>query len=222
MAGAYYLCQSIIHRLCRIDIISMGNKENIRHIDELKNEDWFNRPWVLLGTGPSLDNFNQNDWKEYNIAAVYDAYYACNYVDILFASDKWDTFHETHEHYWRNKNIRYVATRSINVNFIENYNNTVVWEYDCDQKDLNIKLFQSDPYPCSNTSSFVIMWLGKMGVKKIHTFGIDGGKGLSKYVSNGYIKSIEESTGGIDYDFTHENEGVYGHAQNYGIQLIKQ
>ncbi len=31
MACASYLCQSIIHRLCRFNLISMGNKEIIIH-----------------------------------------------------------------------------------------------------------------------------------------------------------------------------------------------
>jgi hypothetical protein len=190
----------------------------IRHINDLRNEDWFNRPWLLLGTGHSLDNFNPKDWKDHNIAAIYDAYYACDYVDVLLVSDYWHDKTGYEEWYFKNKNIRYVATRSYNIVYIGINSNVVMWEYDCDKKNYNVNIFHDvEAYPCSNTSSFAVMWLGKMGVKEIKTFGIDSGKGMSKYVTETYKNGT-----GIDHDFTHENEGVYGHAQNYGIQLIKQ
>jgi hypothetical protein len=199
----------------------MGHKE-IRHIDTLKQEAWFTRPWILLGTGPSLDRFNPKEWEGYNIAAVYDAYFACDFVDVLFVSDRWHNNPSIENWYWLNDNIRHVATRSVNVIHIGNDSNTVLWDYDCDVKEYHLRLFQNELYPCSNTSSFAVLWLGKMGVKRIHTFGIDGGKGVSKYVSEAYRKSIEDYHEGLNYDFTHENGGVYGHANSYGIELVKQ
>ena len=189
----------------------------MRHINDLKNEIWFSRPWLLLGTGPSLDKFNQDEWDGYNIAAIYDAYFACNYVDLLFISDLWDP---NKKYYWVMDNVRYVATRNINAHLINGQENVVMWDYTCDSP----KLFDEyEVYPCSNTSSFAVMYLGKMGIKEIKTYGIDGGKGVSKYVSNEYKNSIiKDYNEGLDYDFSIENQGVFGHARDLGINLIRQ
>jgi hypothetical protein len=191
----------------------------IRHLNTLKNEDWFYRPWILLGTGPSLDNFVFNDWKDHNIVAIYDAYFACDYVDVLFVSDRWDDPVYGNNHYWRNDNIKFVATRNENIIRIGEQKNIVMWDYDCDERRI---FYDQDRYPCSNTSSLAVLWLGTMGVKEIKTFGIDGGKGVSKYVSEEYRKGLDTLPGGIDYDFTHENGGVFGHANILEINLIKQ
>jgi UDP-N-acetylglucosamine acyltransferase len=58
MACASYLCQSIIHRLCRFNLISMGNKESIIHptaiiYDNVIIEDGvFIGPYCVIGAEP--------------------------------------------------------------------------------------------------------------------------------------------------------------------------
>lgn len=194
----------------------------IRHINDLKKEEWFNRPWLLLGTGPSLDNFNPDEWQDHNIAAIYDSYYACKYVDLLFVPDCWHDKTGYKEWYFKNDNIRYVATRSYNIVDIGIDSNVVMWDYDCDKTNYNIRIFHDvEPYPCSNTSSFAVLYLGSMGIKEIKMYGIDGGKGMSKHVSDIYRDHTEALHERVNHDFTFENQGLYGHAQNFGINLIK-
>lgn len=194
----------------------------IRHINDLKGEEWFGRPWILLGTGPSLDNFKASDWKDHNICAIYDAYYACDYVDLLFVSDYWHVKNTYHEKYWKHDNVRYVGTRSINIIHIGNESNVVMWDYDCDQHKYSVRIFNDVPqYPCSNTSSLAVLYLARMGVKEIKTFGIDGGKGYSKFVSETYRKNADNYFSKLLHDFNVENGGVYGHAAAHGVKLIK-
>lgn len=187
-----------------------------RHINSLKNEEWFNRPWIMLGTGPTLDNFNPKDWQDHNILAIYDAFFACDKVDVLLVSDKWD-LQDYDYNYWTDNKNRYVATRNINANYIGDQTNIVMWDYDCDK---TTRIFtDEDMYPCSNTSSFAVLWLGRMGVKEIKTFGIDGGGMVySKKVSKAYYDASIKFNG-VTPDV--ENEGVYGHAAIFGINLIK-
>jgi len=193
-----------------------------KHIDELALESWFKRPWILLGTGESLDNFNAVDWTDHNIAAIYDAYYAAPNCDILFYSDSWmiDTLPYIND--GSAISARHIATRSINVQFLHyffKYENVVMWDYDCDKNNYGIRLFNDKTqYPCSNTSSFIVFWLGTMGVREIKTWGIDGGFGVSSIVSKDYSKGCKEGSG---WNPNIENEGVYGHAKNFGIKMIK-
>lgn len=190
-----------------------------RHIDTIASELWFQRQWIMLGTGPSLDSFKAEEWPDHNIAAIYDAFYACQHIDILFASDDWTQNTFDAFHYWNHPKNRYVATRSINAKNLTDQTNVVMWDYACDETNWGIRLFHDrQPYPCSNTSSFIVLWLGTMGVREIRTWGIDGGWGLSRHVSDAYrINSTEERGWNPDV----ENEGVYGHAASFGINMIK-
>lgn len=190
-----------------------------RHIDTIAKEEWFSRPWIMLGTGPSLDEFRPEEWEDYNIAAIYDAFYACKRIDVLFASDDWTQRAFEAYHYWNDPKNRYVATRSINARNITDQTNVVLWDYTCDENNWGIRLFSDrQPYPCSNTSSFIVLWLGTMGVREIRTWGIDGGWGLSKHVSEPYRVN---STPELGWNPDVENEGVYGHASSFGIKIIK-
>jgi len=190
-----------------------------RHIDTIAKEDWFKRPWMLLGTGPSLDRFKPEEWRDHNIAAIYDAFYACDHVDILFAPDDWADPSYSDYPYYRDVKNRYVATRGINAHNIGEQTNVVMWDYDCDYTNYMVRIFPNiQQYRCSNTSAFVVMWLGAMGVKKIKTYGIDGGRGYSKHVSKSYL---ETSINNEHVNNDRENEGVFGHATILEIELIK-
>jgi len=192
---------------------------NYRHIDTLAMEEWFTRPWLMLGTGPSLDKFDPKQWTDHNIAAIYDAFYACDTVDILFDPDKWEDYGPHYPMYNHAENIRYVGTRSINQRHIGDRTNVVMWDYDCDYDYYNARVFPDiRQYPCSNTSSFIVLWLGTMGVRQIKTYGIDGGRGVSTKVSDGYRSGTEGRTWNPDK----ENEGVFGHAASFGIEIVRQ
>jgi hypothetical protein len=193
---------------------------NYRHIDTLATKEWFNRPWILLGTGPSLDRYNPEEWRNHNIAAIYDAFYACDHVDILFAADPWNNPVFSEYGYWVDPKNRYVATRGINAGRIGELTNVVMWDYDCDYLYTQTRIFPDiRQYPCSNTSSFAVLWLGTMGVKQIKTFGIDGGHEYSKKCSETYrILNEQDPVSNPNV----ENEGVFGHAVSFGIEIIRQ
>jgi hypothetical protein len=188
----------------------------LKHLNELTRMDWFfTKPWILLGTGPSLDNFDYQKYKgTHNIAAVYDAAYACESVDIHFIADK-----QAFE--WIKPKGK-VATRIINTN--RNNDNTYFWEYDCDFliTGQTESLFIGEPvYRCSNSSSFVVMWMGMLGIKNLLTCGIDGGMGFSKWVSKEYYDISIKDLIKLNMTFDDENQGVFGHAANFGIKLEK-
>ena len=187
----------------------------LKHIDSLTQQKWFHQPWVLLGTGPSLNRFDYQNWKNYNIAAIYDAALVCDNCRIVFASDHWATTNH-HLAYFSRTDI--IATRIINSEW--NKSKTYFWEYDCDVEQLGgRRLFpENRTYPCSNTSSFIIYWLGVHGIKTVYTSGIDGGWGIADAVSPSYR---EQATAERGWHPDRENEGVYGHAEQYGMKLIK-
>jgi hypothetical protein len=188
----------------------------LKHIDSLTTQKWFHQPWVLLGTGASLNRFNYDNWKNYNIAAIYDAVFACDRVRVTFASDHWAGNMHHFSYFMRSD---YVATRIINSD-IPPFKNVRYWEYDCDVEQLGgRRLFpENRTYPCSNTSSFIIYWLGVHGIKTVYTSGIDGGWGIADVVSSQYR---EQATAERGWHPDRENEGVYGHAEQYGMKLIK-
>lgn len=190
-----------------------------RHIDTLASEPWFQRPWIMLGTGHTLDRFDPKEWPEHNIAAIYDAFYACDRVDVLFVSDDWNQKAFDCGQYWNDPKNRYVATRGINAKNITTQTNVVLWDYTCDSDHWGVRIFPDRTmYPCSNTSAFIVLWLGTMGVKEIRTWGIDGGWTLSSKVSYSYRVN---STPELGWNPDIENEGVYGHAASFGINMIK-
>lgn len=185
----------------------------MRHLSTIVNEPWFTaKPWLVLGTGPSLDKFDyEREGEQYNIAAIYAAADVCGHVDLHFMSDEksWDVVAE--------RPARYVATRTINLYW--RVKNLLFFEYDCDVRQWTngISLFPGiNPYPCSNTSSFVMMFLGMSGVRNVYHYGVDGGYGNSSRIDQRYI-DLNEEKGPVNYDI--ENQGFFGHAQNYGIKL---
>lgn len=187
----------------------------MRHISSIVSEPWFHaKPWLILGTGPSLDKFDYDkDGDKYNIAAIYAASDVCRHVDLHFMSDEkaWEVVDE--------KPARYVATRTINLYW--RVKNLVFFEYDCDIQHWTngISLFPGiTPYPCSNTSSFVTMFLGMSGVKNVYHYGIDGGFGNSERVDKRYV-ALNDKHGRINYDI--ENQGFFGHARHYGMKLTR-
>ncbi len=199
---------------------------HLRNILDIIEEPWFHqKPWILLGTGPSLDRFDYQKYKDtHNIAAIYSAVDVCEKVDIHFLSDQLayiELFGKVDHRFQLAKeynpdNCRYIATRIINAPGATP--NTVYWEYDCDLKYLNeAKIFPGYPtFPCSNTSSLVAQFFGASRVRTIYTFGIDGGFGnTSPRINQNYR---DEAT---DVDFDVENSGLYGWSNRFGINLIK-
>lgn len=193
-----------------------------RHIDTLASEPWFQRPWIMLGTGPSLDRFQADEWSDHNVAAIYDAFYAAPKCDILFYSDSWvkDTLPYLAD--GSAASARYIAARAINAQFVHHfhrYDNVVMWDYDCDRTYYGVHLFTDrQPYPCSNTSAFIVLWLGTMGVREIKTWGIDGGWGVASSVSQLYR---DGAVPGGEWNPDLENAGAFGHASSFGINMVK-
>ena len=59
---------------------------NLRSVEELASEEWFyEKPWLVVGTGPSLDNWKPTD--EYNIWTINAAIDVTKYADIAALHD---------------------------------------------------------------------------------------------------------------------------------------
>lgn len=186
----------------------------MRHLTDITKEPWFwEKPWLLLGTGPSLDTFNPEEHRDKNICAIYAAANVCGLVDLHLMADD-GCFRDGIADITRS---RYIATRSVNAPIHETNPNVVYWEYDCDvQHRFQGKAMMPNPlYPCSCTSSFIVMFFGMIGIRELYTCGIDGGNTYSKKMPQDYLRANIGSNPDL------ENEGVYGHAKSYGIELIR-
>jgi hypothetical protein len=212
----------------------------MRHLETVYKEKWFyERSWLLLATGPSLDNFDYEKYKDHNIIAVYNAgdEAVTGHVDIHLCSDEWTKAWQNEDGSYqvefyrpehdgsiicKRRNARYVATRICNRNFAGAIDNMIFFPYTVDVNHMGhqayLEAFKHSGseriYPTSNTSSFAVMFLGFAGIKELKICGIDGGVGTSSKVDPFYRKVS-------DQNFDIENYGVYGHAENFGINLVR-
>lgn len=199
---------------------------HLKHIIDITQESWFiEKPWILLGTGPSLDRFDYDKYKDtHNIAAIYSAVDVCERVDLHLLSDQLayrELFAPAQNRLQLAKDYdpskhRYVGTRIVNVPGATP--NTVYWVYNCDLKWFNdINLFPEHiVFPCSNTTSFFPMLLSLTNIRELTTCGIDGGTGETSARINQHYRDEAKS---VNFDV--ENAGFYAHCRNHGIRLIK-
>lgn len=194
-------------------------------LDEIAKDHWFRKkPWILLGTGPSLDNFDYSKYKDtHNICGIYSACEVCDMVDLHWCQDPIaynDLFSPERKIYSQCYDpgaSRYIVTRIWNK---DRYHPWPVVYY-ANESDTDGLLGVNKAwhvYPCSTSAAVVIQFLGRHEISKIYTAGIDGGVGVTaKNLPTRYKESHEH----VRTNFTIEVEELTKWASVYNIELIK-
>ena len=155
--------------------------QKVFSIDELPKQDWFyQKKWLIVGTGPSIEKWKPELREEYNIWTINAAVNCTQYADICAIHDQ-VIYYDIKRFIPNDFDYRYILTRSPNK---PKFKNTCYLQLDCDTKykDLGIK-----SYPRLNSSAFAFRFLGER-VKDIYTIGIDGGTTVSTLMPQYYQK----------------------------------
>lgn len=201
----------------------MGNYLNLicmRLIDSITHDPWFYlKPWVLLGTGPSLNHYKYSD--AFNIMAIYTAAEVCDHIDILVCGDTigyydlWAKERLLFSNDFDHGKCRYIATRAVNAGH-ENQK-TVHWINEADLNFIGNSYPNEYVYPTTTSGAWAIQFLGRAGIKEVYTAGIDGGIGIT---SNRISLNYQEANEHRKTDFTGEKEELTNYATQYNINLI--
>lgn len=203
------------------------------HLSAIAHESWFTaRPWLVCGTGPSLERFEPQYRDLYNVWTINSAIEATNWADVAAMHDYdlvrelWMPPAERLElgQYITAANCKYIATRTSSVHLEtqiaaqDHRRQLRYFEFDRDIHELQdgkryFKLH--DVYQSSNSSSFAFYFLGSVGIKTIYTIGIDGGKGkIALNVGDKYRERMQH------HNFDKENEGMEHWCRTYDIKRI--
>ncbi|MEI6190502.1 MAG: hypothetical protein WCP61_08785 [Chitinophagia bacterium] len=193
----------------------------MKHLSEIINQDFFyQNEWLLLGTGASLDNFNPKEHTDKNIAAIYAAGEVCR-PDILFAPDTHGFIHS----YNLFEKSRNVVTRAFNFDETKDLH---YFEYDCDIKsETSEGTFHGgngkryfpfhEPFQCSCTAKLIANFFGKAGIKKIQSFGFDGGTSIFSKAPAWYTDEYID----LVPSFENERQDMFDELGKYKIEFIR-
>jgi len=148
-------------------------------IDEVSKQKWFSeKKWLIVGTGPSIEKYNLELEKEYNIWTINAAVNHTQYADICALHDE-KIYTNVKQFIDCKFYYRYVLTRVPNKPIMPN---TCYVHLECDNphEELNTKTYQK-----LNSSSFAFRFLGER-FKDVYSIGIDGGTKVSKLMTDHY------------------------------------
>lgn len=192
----------------------------IECISTIRDEKWFKeKPWLICGTGETLEHFDPKMIEEFNLWVIYCAIDITKYADVFHYQDVYVNYYPENPP----RNYRYSAQRPINHMIsqggyeVETYPGAFKPErpkniyYDMDvvhngvviPRDEHVEVF-----PISNTTSFAFNFLCRSGLKEICTLGIDDGttgvaKGLNQMYQDNFYR--DQKTGVLD--LVKENAG---------------
>ena len=199
-------------------------------ISEIKREDWFyKKPWLILGTGETLNKFTPDMLERFNIWAIYVAIEISKYADVFHYQDTYVNYYLDQP---LNATYRYSAIRPINhiKEGIPTYPNAyyplnpkfIYYDNDITYNGVSHPGESAEIYKTSNSTSFAFWFLAKAGVKEIYSLGIqDGTTGVAKGLNDFYTKHFyaDQKTG--ELDLTRENSCNQQWCNEYGSQWIK-
>lgn len=183
------------------------------NIDAILNDkDFYTKPWVMLGTGPSLDQFDLKQADEYNVLAIYVASQVCP-TTIHWCQDPIaynDLFSVYPKMYTQPKPTKYLATRYINLSLSRkqyHYANEADRGY---PTSWNV-------YPCGTSAATALRFLARSGIEQVKLYGFDGGIGTtSSLLPDTYREPHEHRK----TDFGGELKELTDVAKAYSIKLI--
>ena len=176
---------------------------NNRSVDELASEDWFfAKPWLVVGTGQSLENWKPTD--EYNIWTINAAIDVTKYADIAALHDP--IIYQSPTKFIKSPiNARYILTRTCST---PTTSNTIFVQFAIDP---NKGLPQHNTL---NSSGFAFSFLCPR-VKTIYTLGIDGGRGTFKGLKESYQHNERAE------DFNAHNQAMSNYVKQHGTEIIR-
>ena len=205
-------------------------------ISEIKSEAWFNsKPWLICGTGETLNKFTPDMIDKYNIWAIYVAIEITGYADVFHYQDIDINYYPKDKPIPQPTNYRYSAIRPINHlvneggNTIPTYPNAITLErqkYIYYTGDIQYKGVHqptnAEVFLTSNSTSFAFWFLSKMGVKEIYSLGIqDGSTGVAKGLNDMYTNDFYAAQKTGELDLTKENSCNKHWCDQYGTTWIK-
>ncbi len=206
----------------------------MKHLTDIAAQPWFTaRPWLVCGTGPSLERFEPQYRNLYNLWTINSAIEATGWADIAAMHD-YDLIRELFlpaaervelAGHITTASAAHFSTRASSMHLepwiaaADTDRKLVYFEFDRDINELQggRRYFtEYRPYVSSNSSSFAFYFLGSMGITNIHTIGIDGGKGLTALnVGDKYRARMAA------HDFDKENEGIGHWTREYNLNIRK-
>lgn len=170
--------------------------EQLKSIETILDEPWFHeKPWLICGTGESLERFKPELREKFNIWCVYYSIDVTGWADVFHFQD----VHQEADYRaptgfptpYRHCAVRHpVALRHIYSREVLVPPRALVISYSTD-----IEMGGGDPpgkiFPTSNSTSFAFMFLCEHSkFPEIHTLGIDdGSEGIARGVNELYIKN---------------------------------
>ena len=177
-------------------------------IDDLKTQNWFNqKPWLIVGTGPGLKNWNPGFLDKYNVWTINAAIDTTGHADICALHD--DKIYNNDLLLNKPPKARYFLTRTTNYPGTHRQNTVF-----CQLKGDPDKGFTT--HTRHNSSGFAWYFLGKICRKKqIFCIGIDGGTQVFGNLSENY-RNHENGT-----DFDTHNHAMNLYQRLYKYQILK-
>lgn len=171
----------------------------MRSIETIVKESWFRKkPWLILGTGETLDRYDPRMADKYNIWTINCAIDVPGYADVFHFQDVYaaQSMYGNGERVtcWPT-NYRYCAIRPTVRREVEGSlftpDNAIAIYYDRDCDSAKIKKPPGEMFPLSNSTSFAFLFLSRY-CREVYTLGIDDGSNwIAKGVNERYVKDRE-------------------------------
>ena len=165
----------------------------IRHITKLPEiiDNFHKKPWLVLGKGPSVDKVESVELRKYNVWSINQTLrlipradvWACSdyecFTDIPTGMIYSQFFYMQSTPRWRNKpdsgNIHTFINHNYSLKALEKMD--MVFSLDFNGEE---RLFPEESFTMDISGAMAFQILGRLGVKEIHSLGLDGGEGRSE------------------------------------------
>lgn len=192
---------------------------------------FYNKPWLVTGTGPSFELYKSINLKEYNILSINDSCIPllrkADTIEIMLMSDVenftaynllWLVLHHKclvtracYREYFEEWSLSLCSTPK---DFENLYNNSYFFSYPCD-----FKFYQGIPmYPTSSSSSLAFLLLAFFGIKKIHSIGLDNSIGRHPDCPGSHMKLNKFSE---TFNYSGFNDACQSWCDRYCMEWIK-
>jgi len=194
------------------------NRREARSIESIVSEPWFNeKPWLICGTGESLERFRPELRDQFNIWCIYYSLDLTGWADVLHFQDvhQEGNYRDVSKGFpteYRYCLIRHPEALQAMYPHLQSFvpPRSLIVSYSGDLEYGGTA--PGEIFPTSNSTSFAFLFLCKYSkFKAIHTLGIDDG-------SSGIAKGVNELYTKITMDYLKEHPGSWGleNASNQG------
>lgn len=174
--------------------------------------DFYKKPWLVVGSGPSIREFHQITPDNYNVWCINNTFRMTRRADIVAARDPQvitvDKILESEILYY---DVKFFITDFMNHNMLPHIlkQRTFFISYACSNEfSPGIPVF-----PTGSSSPMAFLILGILGVKEIFSIGLDGGIGrVADLVTNEQNQNT---------DYSHHNDACAHWANAFKIKWTR-